>query len=180
MAAGFGLFSTYAQLSTLLKQGRSQGWRQIVMPHPFVTQGTMEAGRWLRDHSSPDDLVATNAHCAYMEGSETCYNLHFAIAAYAERRVLVEGWGFSATAHVQAAKLNVYVGSVPYWKPDVLADNGAVFNHPSDENVRKLRDKYGVRWLFVDETQGVPPVELTRYATLRYRAGPSVVYEIER
>jgi hypothetical protein len=180
MAGGAGLLSTYIQLSTLAHDANSQGWRETRIQMLFITNGTMEAGRWLRGHSSPDDLVATNAHCLPLTFDNTCLNLHFAISAFTERRVLIEGWGFTATAHEQADKKKVYDGIVPYWKPQILADNEAAFHSPSAETIGKLRDRYKVRWLFVDESVSKPPADLTRFATLRYRFGPSAVYEINR
>src|SRR5581483_118611 len=108
-----------------------------------------------------------------------CVNLHFAISAYTERRVLVEGWGFTAHAHERAAELGAWVGAVPYWRPDVLAANDAAFTTPSVETVSRLRDRYRVRWLFVDETAG-SSAELGRFAELRYRAGHCAVYLVLR
>jgi hypothetical protein len=179
LLAGFGLASTYSNLSRVVRESAAQGWREVVTRESIVTAGSREAGRWLRDHSDPDDLVATNAHCLTTAIAEGCVNLHFAVAAYTERRVLVEGWGFSARAHERAEALGTWVGTVPYWRPDVLAANDAAFDTPSVETVSRLRDRYGVRWLFVDETAGVSG-ELWRFAELRFRAGDCAVYQVLR
>ena len=178
LLAGFGLATTYSNFARVARESSTSGWRNVVQGIPLVTEGTLEAGRWLRDHSAPDDVVATNAHCLRLWSNETCTNLHFSMAAYSERRMLVEGWGFTSTAHVRAAELRIWVGLVPYWEPEILAANDAVFNAPSAANVAVLRDRFGVRWLFVDETQGHPSPRLPDFVTLRYRSGVCAVYEI--
>jgi hypothetical protein len=66
---------------------------------------------------------------------------------------------------------------VPYWKPEVLAANDAVFTAPSPAAVSLLRDRYRVRWLFVDETVGKAD-GLSNVAQLRYRSGDCAVYQI--
>ncbi|GAA0716823.1 hypothetical protein Drose_36860 [Dactylosporangium roseum] len=178
LLAGYGLNTTVQNFYLVLRESRQHGWRDVIHGSPLVSEGTLEAGRWLRDHSSPDDLVATNAHCVTLEGR--CSNLHFSMTAYSERRMLVEGWGFSTTAHEEAARLDTWVGHVPYWKPRILADNDAVFEDPSPETVDVLRDRYRIRWLFVDETQSDVSPALSTFATERYRSGVCVVYELPR
>jgi hypothetical protein len=173
LLAGFGLSGTYDNLERIAPAGHGS-WRHAEPVNPIVSEGTLEAGRWLRDHSRPNDLVATNVHCLPSDDLK-CINLHFSVAAYTERRILVEGWGFSATAHERAAALRTWVGWVPYWRPAVLADNDRAFTEPSAESIGVLRDRYGVRWLFVDGGQS-----LESGATLRFRSGGCVVYEILR
>jgi hypothetical protein len=92
--------------------------------------------------------------------------------------VLVEGWGFTATAHQIADRRNIWVGSVPYWRPDDLAANDAAFATPSTATLAVLRDRYGVRWLFVDQTQGHVSPDLGNYADLTYRSGDCAIYEL--
>jgi hypothetical protein len=177
LAVGFSLYGAYLNLRTNVHNGRSVGWRELTTYEPIMVKGTPEAGRWLRDHSRPDDLVATNAHCAHPVVPQ-CYNSHFAVAAYTERRVLVNGWSFTPTAHKEAARRHVPVYSMPYWKPGLLAENDAAFTDPSPATIGTLRDKYHVRWMFVDEKQGNPSPRLGDFATLRFRSGDSSVYEV--
>ncbi|WP_238008302.1 hypothetical protein KZZ52_58485 [Dactylosporangium sp. AC04546] len=179
LLAGYGLNTTAENYNVIARDSRAQGWRNVVQGTQIVSEGTLEAGRWLREHSDPTDLVATNAHCLVLEAGK-CSNLHFSMTAYSERRMLVEGWGFSTTAHEEAARLGLWVGYVPYWKPEVLADNDAVFKDPTAENIATLRDRYGVKWLFVDESQGGVSPKLLTLATERYRSGPCVVYQLAR
>lgn len=141
----------------------------------LIGAGTLEAGRWLRDHSRPDDLVATNSVCVSGNG---CDDRHFAISAYTERRVLVESWSFTARNLSEAARRNIPEESVPFWDHRRLAANDAAFHHPSPETVRRLRDTYGVRWLFVDRSHDRPAPGLERFARLRYVAGDCRVYQL--
>ncbi|MCO6008543.1 hypothetical protein NE236_26575 [Actinoallomurus purpureus] len=142
-----------------------------------IGAGTLEAGRWLREHSRPDDLVATNAVCLSGMG---CDDRRFAVSAYSERRVLVESWRYTARAHMEGVRRHIADESVPFWDLRRLMDNEAVFHRPSPEAVRRLRHTYGVRWLFVDRGFDRPAPDLDRFARLRYAAGQCRVYEITR
>ncbi|WP_433053291.1 hypothetical protein [Dactylosporangium sp. CS-033363] len=178
LLAGFCVNTSVQHFVLIAQESRQGGLRDVVRSPRYVSAGTLEAGRWLRDHSSADDLVATNAHCLTYQGR--CSNLHFSMTAYSERRMLVEGWGFTTTAHDRAAATGDWVGAVPYWKPEVLAANDAVFADPSAANVDILRNRYRVRWLFVDETQSSVSPRLATFAKFRFRAGVCVVYELPR
>ncbi|GAA2914177.1 hypothetical protein GCM10010517_80680 [Streptosporangium fragile] len=147
-------------------------------PAGSVPRGAREAGRWLRDHSRPDDVVATNAHCA-VPGTARCDNRHFWVSGLSERRVLVEGWGYSAGAHARVRDVTTHaITSLPFWDPERLADNDTVFRSPTAAGVRRLRERYGVRWLFVDTRYGRPAPPLDGFARLRHRSGACAVYEI--
>ncbi|MCO6008525.1 hypothetical protein NE236_26480 [Actinoallomurus purpureus] len=151
-----------------------QGPASPPLPRTTISSGILEAGRWLRDHSRPDDLVATNSVC-----TNECHNRNFfAVSAYTERRILVEDWGFELKTHAEAMKRNVPDETVPFWDRRRLADNDAAFHRPSSETVRRLRDAYGVRWLFVDRSYDRPAPGLGRFAWLRHEAGACAVYEI--
>jgi hypothetical protein len=147
---------------------------------PAITAGAMAAGHWLRDHSAPDDVVATNAHCRRLSHRRrTCDNRHFWVAAYTERRVLVEGWGYTARSLSQVTDVHRQsLAFVPFWDRARLAANDAAFAAPSTRTVGRLRDAYGVRWLFVDETVGTRADALGRFARFRYRSGDCAVYQI--
>ena len=178
LLAGFGLSTALYNYERVARDSVKDGFRNVVNGQPLVSQGTLEAGRWLRDHSNPDDLVATNAHCLLVWPDQPCTNLHFSLAAYSERRMLVEGWGFSTQAHELSAEQGIWDGYVKYWKPEVLADNDAAFTSPSTGTVDLLRDRYGVHWLFVDESQSTVSPRLGDFATLRFRSGDCAIYEI--
>jgi hypothetical protein len=135
----------------------------ITMPRSRV-----QAARFVRDHSQPDEVVATNAHCIGMWGT-LCDSRSFWLSAYSERRVLVEGWGFSP----RLAK----VGLVPFWDPQKLAVNDQAFSDPDEATIAALRG-YGVRWLVVDRGVGAESASLKSFATQRFDNGRLAVYEV--
>ena len=134
-----------------------------------VPSDGIDVARWLRDHSDPDDLVATNLHCtSYSPLDNSCDPRSFWVSAYSERRILVEGWAYTPRTITTGA---------PFWDPSLFAANDAAFTDPSAAAVAKLRDAYGVRWLFADLTRASSD-SIGRYADLRYREGDFAVYEL--
>ncbi|GAA4206616.1 hypothetical protein GCM10022252_69000 [Streptosporangium oxazolinicum] len=139
-------------------------------------EGALDAGRWLRDHSDPGDLVATNAHCRWGR-EEPCDGRHFWVAALSERRVLVEGWTYTAR-NLTRWRPELPSLELPFWDDRLLALNDSVFEAPTGEAVRDLRERYGVRWLLADEHRGGPAPGLAAFATPRFRSGGYAVYRL--
>ncbi|MGC5017373.1 hypothetical protein [Micromonospora sp. DT47] len=148
--------------------------RNVAANPPSLPVGGIEAARWLRDHSAPDDLVATNSHCRH-PGRPFCDNRDFWLAAYGERRVLVEGWAYVERA-MEGRTIHDHLGASKYWDPQRLADNDVVFTAPTAGNVATLARTYRVRWLVAVGPKVSP--ELARYATPRFRSGDVAVFEI--
>jgi hypothetical protein len=141
-----------------------------------IPPGAMTAGRWLRAHSDPDDLVATNAHCQWEQGVP-CDSLHFWVSALSERRVLVEGWAFTSTSQ-DRWQPGQEARRLPFWDDRKMASNEATFYAPSIASIRLLRERYGVRWLFVDERLTGPGSRIGEFANLQFRAGEYAVYRV--
>jgi hypothetical protein len=154
LAMGFSLPNVAKVLATPINGKSLTG---VTIPGDGIS-----AARWLRDHSGPDDLVATNLHCAwYTTDYGSCNKVSYWVAAYSERRVLVEGgWGDGS-----------------FWDPALLAANDSAFTNPSVAAEATLRDQYGVRWLLAD-LAGANADAVGRYADLRYREGDFAVYEL--
>ncbi|WP_344975028.1 hypothetical protein, partial [Streptosporangium fragile] len=145
-------------------------------PAPAIPDGALAAGRWLRAHSDPDDLVATNAHCRWGR-EDPCDSRHLWVTALSERRVLVEGWTYTA-ANMSRWRPGLLTERLPFWDAELLRANDAVFHEPSAEAAGRLRDRYGVRWLFADERRGEVSPRLADVAELRFRAGGYAVYRL--
>ncbi|MFF4774307.1 hypothetical protein ACFY05_15730 [Microtetraspora fusca] len=141
-----------------------------------VPRGALAAGRWLRAHSGPDDVVATNGHCRW--GNDNCCDgRHSWVSALTERRVLVEGWTYTAK-NLDQLKPGQAQECAAFWDTARLGSNDQVFLKPSRESIRLLRTRYGVRWLFADERNAGRAHDIANYATFRFRSGDFAVYEI--
>lgn len=135
------------------------------------------AALWLKDHAAPDDLIATNAHCA-MKNTNGCDARHFWISALTERHVLLEGWAYTNTLNDLVAGTGLGPNGLPFWDQARLEENDRAFISPSRDNLRVLREKYGVRWLYADPTQTLLSPNLGAFATLRFKASDALVYEL--
>ncbi|MEU6777832.1 hypothetical protein ABZ912_01425 [Nonomuraea angiospora] len=137
-----------------------------------IPPGALRAGRWLRAHSSPGDVVATDLHCRPVE-APGCDSRHYWVSGFTERRVLVEGWAYAESTLSRAELFVSPYLEVPFADPVRLAANDEVFRAPTAENVRRLAEVYGVKWLFT----GMNP-ELGKYARLRFRNSSFSVYRL--
>ncbi len=132
---------------------------------------------WVRANVGVDEVIATNEHCLG-PNEPGCLKLQFWFSAYTERRVLVGGWGYVPRAIVDSARTGVAFGRTEFWDQRLLADNDAVFTAPTAENTRLLRERYGVRWLYVNRRSGPEPPALADYADLRFTIGDYAIYEL--
>jgi hypothetical protein len=142
---------------------------------PSITQAA--AATWLRDHTAPGDLIATNAHCA-VKNTTGCDARHFWIAALSERHVLVEGWGYTNTINEQVAGTGMNSNGLPFWDQQKLEENDRAFVTPTRDNLRLLQTKYGVHWLYADPNQTPVSPKLNDYATLRFKSPDALIYEL--
>ncbi|WP_440100215.1 hypothetical protein, partial [Streptosporangium sp. H16] len=162
-----------------------------------IPRGALEAGRWLRAHSDPGDLVATDVHCRWGY-EDPCDSRQFWVAALSERRVLVEGWTYTSAnmSHWRPGSLPEHL---PFWDGERIRSNDAAFQTPSAAAIQHLRERYGVRWLLADErrtgrTSKIGDTgntgntgntgdtgdtgDIGDFAELRFRSGDYAVYRI--
>lgn len=175
---GGGLFGVAREWTGIIEQFDKQGTSARTLPSNAtpLPHGAREASRWLRAHSDPDAIIATNAHCRGRDGQGRCDNRAFWISGYSERRVLIEGWGYTERTGSNS-KTTPFMYR-PYWNPAKLAANDAAFTTPSDRSIATLRDTYHVTWLFVDLRESVDFSALSDNTTLRYRSGDCAIFEI--
>jgi hypothetical protein len=140
-----------------------------------IAPGGIEAARFIRERSGPDDLIATNIHC-HAPAAKVCHTASFWIPGYAERRVLVEGWAYTAKANQDGTRNSALHG--PFWDQEKLRVNDAAFTAPTRDGLELLRNKYGVRWLLADERVHPVPDQLARLADLRFQSGTVRVYQL--
>lgn len=108
----------------------------------------VRALQWLRDHSDPHDLVATNLHCRGRI-TDACDRRRFVVASYSERGVLVEGWTYTREASKSYGERgSSHLSESTFWDPQLLALNDGFITQPSASAAGELYD-LGVRWVVV-------------------------------
>ncbi|RAG84626.1 hypothetical protein DN069_15725 [Streptacidiphilus pinicola] len=136
----------------------------------------VDTARWIRDHSSPDDVLATNSHCVtrddFARPDEPCATMEsFWLSGYSERSVLVEGWAFAPRVQ----------GGSPdpaFWDPALLALNDQAVTAPTASLLQQLHTRYHVRFVVVDRRIGHESAALGRLAARVYDNGRMAVYRI--
>jgi len=152
---------------------------RAVSGNVLIRPGGLAAATWLKEHSGSDHLVATNLHTRTPVRNPRDYR-SFWIAAWSERRVLVHGWAYIEPTSVglpSNEETNRSAGP-PFWDPVRLALNDEVFSEPTEENIRTLRDKYGVDWLFAAHSKPVDLRGLARLTVERHTNRNYSVFEI--
>lgn len=141
-----------------------------------VHSSQLEALRWLRDHSDPDDVVITNLHCR-AQVTEACDYRRFAVAAYTERRVLLEGWAYTDRAiRAWDPDSGLHFAAAPFWDSELLELNDGFIREPTAEAAAELYE-LGVRWVVVfDRPRHAPTLE--PYAVPRRTAVGLTIYSL--
>ncbi|WP_433014290.1 hypothetical protein [Kribbella sp. CA-294648] len=140
-----------------------------------IAPGGIEAARFIRRNSGPNDLIATNIHCR-QAGVDRCLTGSYWLAGYAERRVLVEGWAYTQRVDDSYAADEKVQGA--FWNPERRRLNDEAFTAPTRQVLETLRTQYGVQWLLADERVGTPPEQLERLTQLRFHYGTVRVYQL--
>ncbi|WP_380278744.1 hypothetical protein [Kitasatospora purpeofusca] len=135
----------------------------------------VQAARWVRAHSAPGDVLATNTHCRsdtdYAHPGAQCTNaLSFYLSAYSERSVLVEGWAYSPRLMSEKS------GS--FWDQQLLALNDDAVYRPTADVLGRLRDGHGVRYVVVNRRTGPESPALKTLSTQVFDNGRMAVYEL--
>ena len=142
-----------------------------------VSRDQIEAARWIRDHSSIEDVVMTNRHCINAVAPRRCDSRRWVVAAFSERQMLLEGWTATprSTDLAPLGRQSIYID---YWKPELLALNDGFIANPDAVAAAKL-SAMGVRWVFVDSTRPHART-LEPLAHLRFHTPGADVYELPR
>lgn len=139
-----------------------------------VTDKTVAAARWLRDHTDSNDIVATNRHCnvgQVFPGTgpvNKCGVNSFWVSAWTERRALIEGWVFSS---------RVASAADPFWNPNLLRANDGFFASPSAEEAAILC-KNGATYALLDRRYQPDLPSLEPVADLLYSNSDTEIYRL--
>ena len=137
------------------------------------------AALWLGKNSAPTDVVAANTWCR-PAGPQTpgCDARGYLVSGIAGRRTLIEGWAYTNQAMAaQGVGGRRYTEQPSPW-PDRVALTNQALAAPTADVLRRLRDEYGVRWLYADARDGTVSPALDRLAVLRHSAGKVRIFDL--
>ncbi len=131
--------------------------------HEGITDALYGGLVWVRDHTTPCDVLAVNNHYASADRVRSTY---FDYSAFTERRILLESWSFTPRG------LN---GGLPY--PARLALNDMAVVHGSAPALRALaRD--GVSYVLIDKIHGGGAPEPASVSRLVFENSALSVYRL--
>lgn len=164
-------FDHLTPMARRLQAGKGPQDQSFVPLTPNLEQGL----RWLRAHTSPDDVVASNAD--YLDPARQ-QPILIRVSAFAERRVFLEGW----TQTIRNSELAAEDYGLPVTErrlafPDRLALNRRAFVLASPSALSELRNR-GVRMLWVEKDNGPASPLLARRATLVYENSECAIYAL--
>jgi hypothetical protein len=155
---------------------------------PVVSYELQSGMLWLRSNSAKEELVATNFLCGSEVRSffKNCseQNNHLAIAAYAQRRVLIEGnsWSNVGTVFTETERLPVpIIGEgiftlqvvAPQWMTERIAMSHRFASRP-DAIAADYMKKMKINWFVVDKTKQMPN-SWSPYATIAFENSEVII-----
>ncbi len=185
--AGLAFFGV-AVSAIFLVHGTQDGWNLVrnavrhdaaALPSTRLTAAETQAALWVRQNTPRDDILATNVHCRFTPQDNLCDSRSYWVTAFAERRALVESWAYTEENLNRIGHFKMGFPLFPFDDPKLLRDNDRNFSNPTAESLAALREEHHVTWLFADSRAGNVSPKLDELATLRFRAGPVKVYELE-
>lgn len=151
------------------------------VPVRYVTVEEQEAAAWLREHSEPTDVVATNVFCAPQRYAPDCRHVSFWLAGLTGRQLFLGGWaytGASLAAYGEAVDQEGSYQQVAAPWPQRLELSLRTVRDPSAADIAALRAQ-GVTWIFADRRATEVSTRLSDMATLSYRNADVLVYRLD-
>jgi hypothetical protein len=133
-----------------------------------LTPGLNRGLTWVREHTPTDTVVAVNNQFITLGGVTLPANFYY--SAFAERRVFLEGWSYTAPAIRLSNSANPFL--------DRLRLNEAVFSRADRAAFRLLVDRWSVRYLIVDKVHGSASPQLGSIARLVFDDSDCSVYAV--
>ncbi|MFI5696834.1 hypothetical protein ACIA58_33580 [Kribbella sp. NPDC051586] len=145
----------------------------------WVYPDEAEAALWLEQNSAPTDVVATNTWCRPAGSTAPgCDTRGYVISGIAGRRTLIEGWAYTNQAMAEQGDGGRRYTEQPSPWPDRVSLTNQALTAPTPEVLRRMRDEYGVRWLYADARNGPISPALDQLAVRRHSIGKVVIYEL--
>lgn len=162
LVAGLLTFATY-QIS--IPSGTLGGNASSAADSTAIDSSQLAAFEYLRLHSEPSQIVATNRHCrsgSIQEGD--CDQRWFALAAGSERPVLVEGWGYTQ------------FGPSTNWVANRLNRSQAFVLHPSLSSKSRLEAE-DVDYVYIDKRNPYS-LDIGKFSTRVYDSEWAIIFKL--
>jgi hypothetical protein len=189
LGAGLLVVLFVAGAGSLRVVGQAAGWAvahpvgwvdETANPSQDIDADGVRAAAWIGQHSAPDDVIVTNALCS--NGSSrsvgVCVNRTFWVAAYSERRTIVSGWGYTATANRLATETGVVNNwEVPFWDRARWDAVRTFLADPTEARAEELAGE-GVRWVLAVPGYDEVGARMGSVAEATYHSGGATVYRL--
>jgi hypothetical protein len=139
-----------------------------------LTTGLYAGLRWIRANTRPDDVLVVNNHSIHPDGHDSKY---FYYSAFAERRVVLESWDYTAKA-AATGQFSLPARESPF--PHRLALSDAASKHADPHALAELRRGYGARYLVADKVHGYASPALAARVGRVFSNGDVDVYALDR
>jgi hypothetical protein len=139
-----------------------------------LTSGLYEGLHWLRGHTRTSDVLAVNNHSLYPDNHDSKY---FYYSAFAERRVVLESWDYTAQA-AASGLFSLDTAHTPFFRRLTLSN--LVFGVGDQNALRALARDYSVDYLIVDKVHRSPSPQLAQRVKQVYSNGDIDIYAVGR
>jgi hypothetical protein len=157
IAAGcliFGVLNTPLDWAPQLIQRADAGEPLYDTEYRGLTGGLLQGLHWIRDHTRTSDVLAVNNHSLYPDNHDSKY---FYYSAFAERRVALESWDYTAQA-AASGLFSLDRAHTPFFRRLTLSN--LAFGVGDAHALRALARDYGVDYLVVDKVHGAAVPQL--------------------
>lgn len=145
----------------------------------WVYPDEAEAALWLGQNSAAGDVVATNTWCRPAgPPAAGCDARGYLVSGIAGRRTLIEGWAYTNQAMARQGDGGRRYTEQPSPWPDRVALTNQALTAPTADVLRRMRDEYGVRWLYADTRNGPASPALDQLAVRRHSVGKVRIYDL--
>jgi hypothetical protein len=139
-----------------------------------LTGGLYQGLQWIRENTRTSDVLAVNNHSLYPDNHDSKY---FYYSAFAERRVVLESWDYTAQA-AASGLFSLDTAHTPFFRRLTLSNLAFVVG---DHNaLRALARDYSVDYLVVDKVHRSPSPLLAETLKQVYSNGDVDIYAVGR
>lgn len=146
----------------------------------YLSADEQAAAKWLDANSDESDVIVSNTQCRELTTDrKTCNAVGFWVSGIAGRRVVIEGWGYTAPAHAAHGDDGLHRNRTdPGW-PERYELSIAAIEDPSAEVIARLAADYGADWIFASRRAGPVSEKLDTLATPAFDNGAVAIFRLD-